>query len=650
MSARYGYTLAIPEGWELTAPATTTWAGSGPWRTGETDVYANAGAKRTFEVAARSVPEGLGAFDFVGRYVPRRGGADEPTCGYNGGPITGPYIAGAGPVWAEVRPEPRRTLVRATCEVVDAVVFIDATAYVMKLSQTGLQLWAFDELLSALSFDEPPIAFNSARYGYSIELTQDWQTAPAIRDWTGTGRPAAPMTDAFIDPRAVARFTIAARTKPAETTEDRFVADAAPLPANVRLDGSDVRCVFGGTAVERGPIPPWETEVIGGHLARVRSMCGTVDAVVFVGDRGYLITLVSGERTVGDLERFRQLVASVRFDDGRTTFVSDGYGYSIRYPGDWQVTPASRPWDGTDAADDGMDRFLSSGSGRLLRFSVAAKALPGFLTEDDWIEAYVPRIQAVFGKTCRFGQIHVLAPAVDAAWQPAQIDGLPSRLRAACGTVDGVVFADGIGYWLRLSTPSRQTGGDRAAFESIAASMDLGVADARLVGVTDSESDAATRMFASKRYRYTIRIPAEWTAAAASKRWTGTGPWVDAMADQFAEPVEVPRRFSVTARSLGGDVIDDAWLDAFVPDPSTIRGTICRQADGTPRSILRYMSAGRTWREAVVAGRPARLRGLCGQEQAVLQVGDTAFVLTLFRSDADEWAFRQIADTFRIAP
>ena len=211
VSARYGDTLAIPEGWELTAPATTTWAGSGPWRTGETDVYANAGAKRTFEVAARSVPEGLGAFDFVGRYVPRRGGADEPTCGYNGGPITGPYIAGAGPVWAEVRPEPRRTLVRATCEVVDAVVFIDATAYVMKLSQTGLQLWAFDELLSALSFDEPPIAFNSARYGYSIELTQDWQTAPAIRDWTGTGRPAAPMTDAFIDPRAVARFTIAAR-------------------------------------------------------------------------------------------------------------------------------------------------------------------------------------------------------------------------------------------------------------------------------------------------------------------------------------------------------------------------------------------------------------------------------------------------------
>ena len=85
-------------------------------------------------------------------------------------------------------------------------------------------------------------------------------------------------------------------------------------------------------------------------------MCGTVDAVVFVGNRGYLFTLESGHSTAGDLERFRGLVASVRFDDGLVRFVSDAYGYSIRYPRGWEAIPAVQPWEGGIAAE-GIDRF-----------------------------------------------------------------------------------------------------------------------------------------------------------------------------------------------------------------------------------------------------------------------------------------------------
>ena len=108
----------------------------------------------------------------------------------------------------------------------------------------------------------------------------------------------------------------------------------------------------------------------------------------------------------------------------------------------------------------------------------------------------------------------------------------------------------------------------------------------------------------------------------------------------------------MTARPLRSGVLDEAWLANYVPDPGAVSGTICRNADGAPKSYWRYArtQGGATWREAMVAGRPARLRGLCGQVQAVIQVGDTAFVLTSIRRDTDETAFREIADTFRVVP
>ena len=83
---------------------------------------------------------------------------------------------------------------------------------------------------------------------------------------------------------------------------------------------------------------------------------------------------------------------------------------------------------------------------------MAAHPLEASQTEDRWIDTYVPRIKGLLGTACRFGPTHVLAPEANASWQPTTIDGRSARLRAACGRVDGVVFSDGIGYWLRLST------------------------------------------------------------------------------------------------------------------------------------------------------------------------------------------------------
>jgi hypothetical protein len=483
-----------------------------------------------------------------------------------------------------------------------------------------------------------------------LEVPGGWTAVPATESWGGSGRPSSSAADALVGPRAMGapRLTIAAQTKPGDVSEDRFVADAAPLPDAVRTDGPTVSCAFGDSIVERGPVPStWAVDVIGGHRARLRAMCGTVDAVVFVGNRGYLFTLESGQATTGDLERFRDLVASVRFDDGLVRFVSDVYGYSLRYPRGWQAIPASQPWEG-GSSEEGIDRFAQGTDRSLARFGVAAHPLEAGQTEDGWIASYVPRIKGLIGTTCRFGSTHVIAPEANASWQPTMIDGRSARLRAACGRVDGVIFDDGIGYWLTLSTNERRTDADVSAFNQLADTIDLDAVP-RALG---SQPAGPTRTFASTRYGYTVKIPADWRATSAKERWTGPGPWVTKMADRFAEPLEIPRRFMVAARPLKGRVLDEAWLASHVPNPGAASGTICRSADGTPRSIWRYMtaSAQAKWRESVVAGRPARLRSLCGQVQAVIQVGDTAFVLTSFRSDTAEWAFREIADTFRMSP
>ena len=193
-------------------------------------------------------------------------------------------------------------------------------------------------------------------------------------------------------------------------------------------------------------------------------MCGTVDAVLFVGDRGYLFTLESGHATTGELERFRDLVASISFDDGQR-HRRNAYGYSVRYPGDWQVSPATTPWAGDTSGDRGKDVIFSSGTQRL-RFTVVAHPAMASMTQDEWVKVHVP----VARPNCGTG---LIMPQPDLRWQVATIDGRSAKLRSACSRVDAVVFANGFGYWLRLSTSERRPDGDLAAFNLFADSLDL---------------------------------------------------------------------------------------------------------------------------------------------------------------------------------
>jgi hypothetical protein len=150
-----------------------------------------------------------------------------------------------------------------------------------------------------------------------------------------------------------------------------------------------------------------------------------------------------------------------------------------------------------------------------------------------------------------------------------------------------------------------------------------------LVTPDEAEASAPTRLFTSKRFGYTIGYPSGWTADAAPRRKQGEALEAGRTADEFTAPAGDPRTFTVTARMLGGDVVDETWLGTFVPNPRSIRGSACLQADGTPTSINSYARANVAWSETVVGGRPARMRALCGHVQAVLAVGERAYVLWL---------------------
>ena len=209
-----------------------------------------------------------------------------------------------------------------------------------------MQLWAFDELLSALSFDEPPAALTSPRYGYSIELTRDWQIAPSTREWTGPGRPTVPCP---MPTRTLTRLR-ASRSPPARSPPKRARTGSSQTPlrclSTVRLNGPSCDASSATRSLSAGrsrPGRPRSSEAIG--LAFVRCAERSTPS----SSSGAGATCSRSCRAPGrpaTSSASVELVASVRFDDGRTTFVSDAYGYSVRIPGDWQATPASASWAG----------------------------------------------------------------------------------------------------------------------------------------------------------------------------------------------------------------------------------------------------------------------------------------------------------------
>jgi hypothetical protein len=118
------------------------------------------------------------------------------------------------------------------------------------------------------------------------------------------------------------------------------------------------------------------------------------------------------------------------------TYVSNRYGFSIAYPADWVLTPATREWtmavDAKDFLGGGADHFLEApnmGVG-VNAWSVAVE--PG-MTSAAWLDAYCPlNTQPCTG--------------IDQRSNPAQMDGHAGVIVAFTDDVQAFFLVDGRMY------------------------------------------------------------------------------------------------------------------------------------------------------------------------------------------------------------
>jgi hypothetical protein len=144
--------------------------------------------------------------------------------------------------------------------------------------------------------------------------------------------------------------------------------------------------------------------------------------------------------------------------EGRARFDSPSYGYSIVYPSDWTVEPATVPWAwGEDVSETGRaDWFVRPGEGGVL--GIASTEIAASMTEEEWVDDALRQRATAEGAACD------RAPGI----QPLEIDGVPGVIAPACSTA--AVATRGRGYLIILYGDLRA---DRGLYDDVLASMDL---------------------------------------------------------------------------------------------------------------------------------------------------------------------------------
>jgi len=162
------------------------------------------------------------------------------------------------------------------------------------------------------------------------------------------------------------------------------------------------------------------------------------------------------------------------------SFTSEKYGYSVSYPADWRVEPATTLWsppewgaNGSDMAE--LDLITPVDDSGLFR---AASALaPDAVSVDDWIASFIT-----------FSDVAGCNPARDTL-EPVVIGGEAGRLRGFCGNPRAieheatVVVGRRVYVFTLFSAPpepsSFRQSDSRALFDAFASTIELHPEDAQ---------------------------------------------------------------------------------------------------------------------------------------------------------------------------
>lgn len=234
------------------------------------------------------------------------------------------------------------------------------------------------------------------------------------------------------------------------------------------------------------------------------ALFGVAAAIVVAVGLGGLVMTTRGPNTGHDVPSSSPVTPAPSLPALTKQLNSGRHGYSIKYPDGWRPSLASAVWmPGTTTlwGDPALDVIQSSDA----RLVAASQPLTDGQSPEAWYEAY-----------CGGNPVTDECRAYATKWSAIQIgsqtgflatDGIP----AARGTIkpggpifDAVVVVDGRGYEFTLDGSV-----DRSLFEHLLAAVTF-------IPVTPSPIDAASEMYTSPLYGYSIRVDPSWTIKSAT--------------------------------------------------------------------------------------------------------------------------------------
>lgn len=269
--------------------------------------------------------------------------------------------------------------------------------------------------------------FTSALYGYTVDIPAGWTRLPAALEWTAgsVNNWASGFNDELKGTDI--RFSGAAQVLAKGQTADDWLAayasggDPKKWP-RVRIDGqigsidADGVPALGGTIVPGGRM--YDAVVVSRNVAFNFNMDGNVDRATF---DAFLATV--------------KLPALASLDQVYSSAIA---GFSVNYPTDWSVMPATKPWRAGYEPDSTMWDTL----GNKPSFTGTSTRLPTGMSFETWYAAY----DAARGAgTCG-------AAALE---EPVTVDRVVGRLDAHCPDfyLEAVVPTSGRVYILTLYAP-----------------------------------------------------------------------------------------------------------------------------------------------------------------------------------------------------
>jgi hypothetical protein len=254
------------------------------------------------------------------------------------------------------------------------------------------------------------------------------------------------------------------------------------------------------------------------------------------------------------------------------TFTSPRHGYTISYPNDWTVRPATAPWPiGVQAAgfsDPMVDLFKDPAAPSYDEFDIVSQPLGEIINPTAWLEAY---------EVSNPGMPPDCWPAPD-AMEKITIDSQPAYVHGGseCGFTEAVVFDGGRVYeFSAYSQPGGPPMMSRTVFDQLMASVKLDPASADdsppAVAVGSPAATAAPSLVASlaplsieefRAQRDTICDAARAVAEPLRTRFLSYGEshtdaqlsdWADAF-DQFANEYDamIPQLSALKAPAFMG--------------------------------------------------------------------------------------------------